>query len=100
MGLHCGKPRRSGNAAANRRAPQVRAYDKNERAKVLAASETSSYPYLPALLKVLGMTGARRSEAIGIAVPDIDFDTRTITIRRTIVQVGKESSCGRASAKA
>ncbi|MET0596477.1 MAG: tyrosine-type recombinase/integrase [Mesorhizobium sp.] len=72
-----------------RRAPQVRAYEANERARLLAASETSSYPFLPALLKLLGMTGARRSEAIGIAVSDIDFDARTITIRRTIVQVGR-----------
>ena len=73
-----------------RRSASVRSYSGSERAAILDAASSSSYPFLSALLTLLAMTGLRRSEAIGLAVTDIDLNACTLTVRRTVVQAGRE----------
>lgn len=48
-----------------------------------------TYLYIPALLALA--TGARRAEILGLRWGDVDLDTGTITIRQSLLRVGRES---------
>ena len=52
----------------------------------LYSKEDELYPNMPQAIHVLGMTGIRIGELLGLRPSDIDFDRKTISIKRTIVQ--------------
>ena len=51
----------------------------------LYSKEDEFFPNMPQAIHVLGMTGIRVGELLGLKPSDIDFDRKTISINRTIV---------------
>jgi len=58
----------------------------DEMARLLNAAEEAGDPLLP-LWELAAATGARKGELLGLQWDDIDLDTGTIRIRRTLVRV-------------
>ena len=61
----------------------VRWLSDDERARLLTACETSTWPKLKALVLVLLGTGCRLGEALGLRWDDIDWSARTALLGRT-----------------
>src|SRR5262249_19568455 len=60
----------------------------DDEVKVFLAAARRSRHY--ALFALAVGTGMRRGELIALHWPDVDFDTGTVTVRRTLVMVGEE----------
>ena len=67
--------------------PDLRSLDPFEVERLLEAAQGSVY-HLPIHLAVY--TGLRRSEILGLRWGDIDLDTRTLTVNRTIIALDGE----------
>lgn len=66
--------------------PEVEAFDENEVKAVITAMYEEPL-HIRALIAVALFTGARRGEIIGLKWDDIDFETRKLSIRRSVYKV-------------
>ena len=70
------------------------AMTKAEFTAVRGFSRKASYPGLDVLVEMLGLTGLRRSEILGLAIDDINFATGEVLVQRAVLAVrtpeGKE----------
>ncbi|SFJ15262.1 Site-specific recombinase XerD [Phyllobacterium sp. CL33Tsu] len=73
-------------------ASKAKAFSEAEIARILEAlrkakaDNKEGYPELDLVVIMLLMTGLRRSELLGLAYDAINFEARTITVRRSVVQ--------------
>ena len=68
------------------------AMTKAEFTAVRGSARKASYPGLDALVDMLGLTGLRRSEVLGLAVDDIDFATGEALVQRAVLAVRSPSN--------
>jgi integrase len=58
--------------------------------KVVAAAEISKAPGMADLILVAALTGMRRGELCGLRWHDVDWDNRTIQVRRAVYEAGSD----------
>lgn len=76
-------------ASANRRADKLRTWSSAELRSFLTRSETEGDRDLAAW-RLLGTTGMRRGEALGLRWRDLDLDAGTLEIAQTVIVVDHE----------
>jgi integrase len=83
--LIASNPARDATAPSLARTP-AQGFSADEVGKLLTAAETADAETFT-LVTLLLSTGLRRSEVLGLAFGDIDFEAATLTVRRTVVEV-------------
>lgn len=68
-------------------------YSKEELQILLQALKKEHKPQWYMFFRLLGFTGLRKGEALGLQWSDIDFKHKTLTVERTLVYVNKELFC-------
>src|SRR5262249_15440539 len=79
-------PSRDATAPSVRKSP-VRAFTGDEVGRLLAAADSD--PETRCFVVTLLITGARRSEALGLAWDMVDLDRGTVTIKRVVIEVDR-----------
>jgi len=69
--------------------PEVEAFDEEEVADILEKAKLEPI-HIHAVIAAAIYTGARRGEIAGLKWEDIDFENRTIHIRRSVVKIAGE----------
>ena len=69
--------------------PEVEAFDEEEVAEILEKAKLEPI-HIHAVIAAAIYTGARRGEIAGLKWEDIDFENRTIHIRRSVVKIAGE----------
>lgn len=72
-----------------RRQNRKAALDEEQIREFLSLIDTKEWSYdLKTIIKVLLFTGMRSGECLGLTWSDLDFDSRMITIRHTLADIG------------